>query len=319
VPAHPLPFRAFAEREHFEQLEEQKDVQVVVAASGYEGVLSSSSFSELPLPEALQRGIENVGWKRPSPIQAQALPFLLRPDRPSLLGQSKNGTGKTGAFGLAMLGNIDPGVLAPQALCLAPTRLLAIQTAKQLQRLTGFMPELVIKVLVGGTGSYITEPIKAHVLVGTDGRVADLLKRRLIDPRGMKIFVIDEADEMITQQRAPSVVAIKRFLPQNVQTLLFSASFECLDPAARGADEAKRLVELLLDRKDGRRYIEIRVKSRDELRSENVTHFSANVSAGARRQGSMAPYLYLIHRLPHFFLLSHYSSRPLARRAFPPP
>jgi ATP-dependent RNA helicase DDX19/DBP5 len=91
-----------------EKLDEAEVAEVTVHAPGYEQMLSSSRWEDLPLPSAVIRGVYAKGWERPSKIQAQALPYILRGDHPSLLAQAKNGSGKTGAFGLAMLAAADP-------------------------------------------------------------------------------------------------------------------------------------------------------------------------------------------------------------------
>lgn len=288
-----------------------------IVAAGYEGVLSSSTFGELPLPDWLQQGVALVGWTRPSVIQANALPYLLRADRPSLLGQSKNGTGKTGAFGLAMLAAVDPNVKAPQALCLAPTRLLAVQIAKVLERLRSMQPAVSVKLLVGGMGQKLTEPVTAQVIVGTDQRVSDLINRRLLDVRGLRVLALDEADDMLDSRRAPNVSMVKKAAPR-AQVLLFSASFECFDGSRPGAVEAKRLADFLLRRPDGAQPIEIRVSSLEKLANENVTQFIAAVSSIARaaRSSYGRCAVFIAHLLPRPCRFSC-SCHPLL--ACPPP
>ena len=96
-----------------EALHEEERAEVTVHAPGYEQMLSTSRWEDLPLPEAIIRGVYAKGWERPSKIQAQSLPYMLRRDHPSLLAQAKNGSGKTGSFGLAMLTAADPTCVRP--------------------------------------------------------------------------------------------------------------------------------------------------------------------------------------------------------------
>ena len=98
----------FAGRQHVDALTDEARAEVTVHAPGYEKMLSSSRWEDLPLPPSIIRGAYAKGWERPSKIQAQSLPYILRGDHPSLLAQAKNGSGKTGSFGLAMLAAADP-------------------------------------------------------------------------------------------------------------------------------------------------------------------------------------------------------------------
>lgn len=217
------------------------------------------------------KGVLAKGWDRPSLIQAQALPYILRPDRPSLLAQAKNGAGKTGAFGLAMLATADPSVPRVQALCMSPTRELAIQTTRVLQQL-GAHTGLTVVSVIGGV--QYTQPINAHIVVGTPGKLTSALKFRLLDLSALRLFVLDEADDMI-ENFAGDCMFVKRAACMKrapPQTLLFSASFECLEPSNPLATRAKSFTDQIIDRAS-REPVIIRVTTAEGLRLDNVTHF----------------------------------------------
>ena len=171
-------------RQHVEVLAEEARAEITVHAPGYEHMLSSAKWEDLPLPPDVIRGAYAKGWERPSKIQAQALPYMLRRDHPSLLAQAKNGSGKTGAFGLAMLAAVDPNMQRVQALCMSPTRELAIQTTRVLQQLAQFTGIQSVSV-IGGVR--YTQPITSHIVVATPGKIQDVLKNRLLDLSALKV------------------------------------------------------------------------------------------------------------------------------------
>ena len=185
---------ASVRRQHVEALQEESKAEVTVHAPGYEHMLSSARWEDLPLPPDIIRGVYAKGWERPSKIQAQALPYMLRRDHPSLLAQAKNGSGKTGAFGLAMLAAVDVNLNKVQALCMSPTRELAIQTTRVLQQLSQFTNIQSVSV-IGGVR--YTQEISSHIVVATPGKIQDVLKTRKLDLSALRVFVLDEADDMI--------------------------------------------------------------------------------------------------------------------------
>lgn len=184
------------------------------------------SFSELPLLPALQQAVANAGYTRPTAIQAASLaPILAGRD---LLAQAPTGSGKTAAFGLGLLQNIDPGAKRTQALVLCPTRELADQVAKELRRLAAGIPNLKLSLLTGGIAlaPQIASLVHApHVVVGTPGRVQELIRKEALDVRGIGVFVLDEADRMLDMGFEDVIRDITRRLPRNRQTLLFSATW----------------------------------------------------------------------------------------------
>eukprot|EP00069_Balaena_mysticetus_P000398 bmy_14560T0 len=152
--------------------------------------------------------------------------FLISPQ--NLIAQSQSGTGKTAAFVLAMLSRVEPAERYPQCLCLSPTYELALQTGKVIEQMGRFHPELKLAYAVRGNKLERGQKISEHIVIGTPGTVLDWCsKLKFIDPKKIKVFVLDEADVMIaTQGHQDQSVRIQRMLPRNCQMLLFSATFE---------------------------------------------------------------------------------------------
>ncbi|XP_068848829.1 ATP-dependent RNA helicase DDX19A isoform X2 [Capricornis sumatraensis] len=146
----------------------------------------------------------------------------------NLIAQSQSGTGKTAAFVLAMLSRVEPAERYPQCLCLSPTYELALQTGKVIEQMGKFHPELKLAYAVRGNKLERGQKISEHIVIGTPGTVLDWCsKLKFIDPKKIKVFVLDEADVMIaTQGHQDQSIRIQRMLPRNCQMLLFSATFE---------------------------------------------------------------------------------------------
>ncbi|MCU7553020.1 DEAD/DEAH box helicase [Alteromonas sp. ASW11-19] len=184
-----------------------------------------TTFSDLNLPEPILQALEKVGYEKPSPIQAESIPLLL--EGHDLLGQAQTGTGKTAAFALPMLANIDADAKTPQLLVLAPTRELAIQVAEAFQVYASFSKKIKVLPVYGGQ-SYDNQirQLKrgVQVIVGTPGRVIDHIKRKTLDLSGLKFLVLDEADEMLRMGFIDDVELILSHAPAERQTALFSAT-----------------------------------------------------------------------------------------------
>nr|XP_010959315.1 ATP-dependent RNA helicase DDX19A-like [Camelus bactrianus] len=189
---------------------------------------SVKSFEELRLKPQLLQGVYAMGFNRPSKIQENALPMMLAEPPQNLIAQSQSGTGKTAAFVLAMLSRVEPAERYPQCLCLSPTYELALQTGKVIEQMGKFHPELKLAYAVRGNKLERGQKISEHIVIGTPGTVLDWCsKLKFIDPKKIKVFVLDEADVMIaTQGHQDQSIRIQRMLPRNCQMLLFSATFE---------------------------------------------------------------------------------------------
>ncbi|WP_419638681.1 DEAD/DEAH box helicase, partial [Thiolapillus sp.] len=185
----------------------------------------SLSFEELGLPPVLLKALTDIGYETPSPIQARCTPLLL--EGRDILGQAQTGTGKTGAFALPLLAQIDLKQKNPQVLVLTPTRELAIQVAEAFQTYAHHMKGFHVLPIYGGQAmSQQLRLLKrgVHVVVGTPGRVMDHLRRKTLQLDGLKTLVLDEADEMLRMGFIDDVEWILEQVPAQRQTALFSAT-----------------------------------------------------------------------------------------------
>ena len=169
-----------------------------------------------------------MGFDRPSAIQEEALPRILANPPRNLIGQAQSGSGKTAAFTLGMLYRIQIDRPATtQALCVTPTRELAVQIVdKAVKPMAANMVGLKIELAIAGAMADKNTGLDAHLVVGTPGKIVEWLKRKVINPRTIKVFVLDEADNMVEEggHRANSIL-IKSHMPKMCQCLLFSATF----------------------------------------------------------------------------------------------
>ncbi len=182
-------------------------------------------FADLGLSDAVMKAVAAVGYETPSPIQAATIPAMLQGR--DVLGQAQTGTGKTGAFALPVLSNIDLSATKPQVLVLAPTRELAIQVAEAFQTYSASMPGFRVLPVYGGQpyGQQLSALRRGvHVVVGTPGRVIDHLDRGTLDLSELKTLVLDEADEMLRMGFIDDVEAVLKKLPESRQVALFSAT-----------------------------------------------------------------------------------------------
>lgn len=183
------------------------------------------SFSDLALSPALLKAIAEAGYETPSPIQAASIPHLLAGH--DLLGQAQTGTGKTAAFALPILNNIDLRNRSPQALVLTPTRELALQVAEAFQGYARHLKDFHILPIYGGQSMELQlRQLRrgVHVIVGTPGRVMDHLRRESLSLNGLRSLVLDEADEMLKMGFIEDVEWILEHTPPERQIALFSAT-----------------------------------------------------------------------------------------------
>lgn len=184
-----------------------------------------AEFSELNLIEPLQRGLAEVDYAEMTPVQAAALPAILLGR--DVAAQAQTGSGKTAAFALGLLSALDPSAVKLQGLVLCPTRELADQVSREIRRLARFMPNVKVLTLCGGVplrphfASLAHEP---HLVVGTPGRILDLIEKEALPLQAVKVLVLDEADRMLDMGFADAIHDIMKNLPRERQTLLFSAT-----------------------------------------------------------------------------------------------
>lgn len=183
------------------------------------------TFDQLGLSPQILKAIKDIGYESPSPIQAESIPPLL--EGSDLLGQAQTGTGKTAAFSLPLLSNIDLDLHMPQILVLTPTRELAIQVAEAMQKYAHHLNNFHILPVYGGQGmGHQLKQLKrgVHVVVGTPGRIIDHLNRKTLKLENLSAVVLDEADEMLRMGFIDDVDDILNHTPQDRQVALFSAT-----------------------------------------------------------------------------------------------
>jgi ATP-independent RNA helicase DbpA len=188
--------------------------------------MTATAFSTLHLKTPLLKNLASLGYLEMTPVQAHALPPILAGK--DVIAKAKTGSGKTAAFGIGLLTQLEASSFRVQALVLCPTRELADQVAKELRRLARFTDNIKIITLCGGVPfgpQRASLEHGAHVLVGTPGRLLDHLRRGSIDLTTLRVLVLDEADRMLDMGFQDDIAALVAAAPATRQTLLFSATY----------------------------------------------------------------------------------------------
>ncbi|MEM2760347.1 MAG: DEAD/DEAH box helicase [Nitrososphaerales archaeon] len=180
-------------------------------------------FKELGLKSEILKALDEIGFVEPFPIQAEAIPILL--EGRDVVGQAHTGTGKTAAFALPLLQNIDPGVPV-QALILVPTRELAVQVATEIKKFAKYIPVRTVTIYGGQSINLQFQALNRgrNIIVATPGRLIDHVKRGSISLNNVKFVVLDEADKMFDMGFVEDIKFILDLLPENKQVCLFSAT-----------------------------------------------------------------------------------------------
>jgi len=185
------------------------------------------NWDELNLKTELLRGIYSYGYEKPSDIQKKSIPNII--NKRDVIAQAQSGMGKTASFSISTLQLIDVNLHKVQAIMLAPTHELAKQTCKVVTSLGSMMNGLRVKTLIGGTSIQDdNQDIKSnppHIIVGCAGRVYDMFRRHYLSGNDVKIMVLDEADEMLSQGFKTQIYNIFQFFNENIQVAIFSATF----------------------------------------------------------------------------------------------
>ena len=186
-----------------------------------------SLFIELGLNRAIVNALDDLGYVKPTPIQQQAIPQILSSEN-DLKAFAQTGTGKTAAFSLPILEQLDTNDTATQAIILSPTRELAIQIGNNIQEFSKYLNNINVVTVYGGAN--IDEQIRglkkgAQIVIGTPGRTVDLIKRKQLKLKNIKWLVLDEADEMLNMGFKDDLDQILAVTPKDKHTLLFSATF----------------------------------------------------------------------------------------------
>jgi ATP-independent RNA helicase DbpA len=186
----------------------------------------STDFASLPLPPATLDNLQRLGYTAMTPIQAASLPLALAGH--DLIAQARTGSGKTAAFALALLANLNPRRFAVQALVLCPTRELADQVTQEVRRLARAEDHIKVLTLCGGATmrpQLASLEHGAHIVVGTPGRIMDHLERGSLQLDALNTLVLDEADRMLDMGFFDDIATVARQCPPVRQTLLFSATY----------------------------------------------------------------------------------------------
>ncbi len=193
------------------------ETAVLAAARGYR-------FGDIEVPATIARAIESMGFVTPTEVQARAIPPLRRGE--DLIGQAQTGTGKTAAFGIPIVEKIDPSSVHVQALVLTPTRELCVQVTDEIARIGRFRGVSTVAIYGGASMDRQVEALKrgAQVVVGTPGRVLDLIRRRELALDRVHTVILDEADRMLDMGFIVDVETILSRCPRERQTALFSAT-----------------------------------------------------------------------------------------------
>jgi ATP-dependent RNA helicase DbpA len=184
-----------------------------------------TEFATLALIDPLQRGLKEIGYVEMMPVQAISLPPILAGR--DVIAQARTGSGKTAAFALGLLAALDAASVKLQGLVLCPTRELADQVSREIRRLARFIPNIKVLTLCGGVplrphlASLSHEP---HIVVGTPGRILELVQMKALPLKAIKVLVLDEADRMLDMGFADDLRSIIEAIPAHRQTLLFSAT-----------------------------------------------------------------------------------------------
>ena len=184
----------------------------------------SETFDNLDLKEELLRGIFSYGFENPSPIQQKAIPVMN--SKKDLIAQAQSGTGKTGAFTIGILNNIDVENNTIQALVINPTHELSNQNFNVMKELSNYM-NINIQLVVGGTSvSKCKEDLEKnpHVVVGTPGRILDMIQKRYLETKNIKLLIFDEADEILSYGFKESIYNIIKYIPVETQICIYSAT-----------------------------------------------------------------------------------------------
>ena len=184
-----------------------------------------AEFSTLALIDPLLRGLKEIGYGEMTPVQASSLPAILAGR--DVVAEARTGSGKTAAFALGLLAALDAASVKLQGLVLCPTRELADQVSREIRRLARFIPNIKVLTLCGGVplrphlASLSHEP---HIVVGTPGRILELIHKQALPLEAIKVLVLDEADRMLDMGFADDLRSIIAATPAQRQTLLFSAT-----------------------------------------------------------------------------------------------
>jgi translation initiation factor 4A len=237
--------------------------------------ITTESFEDIGLKNDLLRGIYSYGFEKPSVIQQKAIKPLI--DGHDVIGQAQSGTGKTATYSIGVLQNIDHTKDNIQAIILAHTRELALQIQKVITNLSLYL-NINLNLSVGGTSSrenidsLLNNP---HIVIGTPGRILDMINKKALNTKFLKLLIIDEADEMLSKIFSNQIYDIFRFLPNNIQVGLFSATM---------TPEFFKLAKCFM-----RNPVKILIKN-EELTLEGIKQFYVNIERNEYKYSTLCDF-----------------------------
>ena len=244
----------------------------------------ATKFEELSLDGRILRAVMDMGFEETTPIQEKAIPVQM--EGLDIIGQAQTGTGKTAAFGIPLLQKIDPKNRKLQAVALCPTRELAIQVAEELRRLAKYMHGIKILPIYGGQD--IVRQIRGlkdgtQVIIGTPGRVMDHMRRKTVKFDQVHTVVMDEADEMLNMGFLEDMETILSQLPQERQTIMFSATMpEAIMKIARTFQKEPQVVKVVKKEltvpKVTQYYYEVKPKTKVEVMCRLLDMYAPKLS-----------------------------------------
>ena len=239
---------------------------------------NSFEDEELGLNELVLKGIYNYGYEKPSPIQRVAIKPII--DKRDVVIQSHSGTGKTATFIIGLLQLMDQNIHEPQCIVISNTRELADQTYKVFKQLS-FYTDIKCNLCIGGDlqHKYTTDSIKEQVIIGTPGRISDLLNKNIINKESIRLIIIDEADDVLSNSFRKQIKKIFQQIPKECQVVLVSATIP---------PEMSSLLEHIMKPN----YMSILVKD-DELTLDGIKQFYIHIDEQYKLSALMDLYKYM--------------------------
>lgn len=183
---------------------------------------SSNTFEQMHLNEDLLRGIYAYGWEKPSYIQQKGIMPVIK-GKDSII-QAQSGTGKTGTFSIASLQKVNPEINSCQCIIINPTREIADQTCRVITNLSSYLKNVKIVGVIGGRRIQMEQVSNAHILVATPGRVYDMIDKGIINMSTLRLFIVDEADQMLSKGFKDQIIEIFKYVPNTAQVAIYSAT-----------------------------------------------------------------------------------------------
>jgi ATP-dependent RNA helicase DDX19/DBP5 len=257
----PKPVTKKEEKKEEKKVEEKKPVEkqnmketVFRDVSNLESIMEDKdsplfstmkSFEEFKnLKVEILKGIQAKGFNKPSGIQEKTIPLLIETKK-NLIAQAQSGCGKTLCFAVGMIQTVDEDLKEPQCICVAPTLELAQQNWTVVSDVAKFLPKITVQALL--KGETLETPTKSQIVVGTPGKLEDMIKKKLVSTKNLKLLILDEADQLLDKNSSillNQVNSIRKFMPKDIRVALFSATYqESMDETDKGGKKDKEVLD----------------------------------------------------------------------------